>query len=87
MAGTSPEPEDQWSCKCSPDIWAYYKYKNKSRKICHRLKIGQGQLRVIINFYINFVELEYLLLHIKFHDHTTISSVGEDFLKVFTIDK
>ena len=23
------EPEDQWSCKRSPDIWAYYKYKTK----------------------------------------------------------
>ena len=42
------------------------------------LKMGQGQLRVII--YINLVELEYLLLHAKFHDHRTISSVGEDFL-------
>ena len=39
--------------------------------------MGQGQLRVII--YINFVELEYILLHAKFHDHKTISSVGEDF--------
>ena len=27
----------------------------------------------------NFVELEYILLHAKFHDHWTISSVGEDF--------
>ena len=35
------------------------------------------QLRVII--YKNFVELEYILLHAKFHDHMTISSVGEDF--------
>ena len=56
---------DQWSCKRSPDIWAYYKYK-----------MGKGQLRVII--YINFVELEYIMLHAKFHDHRTISSV-EDF--------
>ena len=39
--------------------------------------MGQGQLRVII--YINFVELEYILLHEKFHGHRTISSVGEDF--------
>ena len=46
-------------------------------------KIGQGQLRVIIN--INFEELEYILLHAKFHDHRTPGSVGEDFLKVFTI--
>ena len=42
--------------------------------------MGEGQLRVII--YINFVELENMLLHAKFHDHRTISSVGEDFLKV-----
>ena len=41
------------------------------------LKMGQGQLRVII--YINFVELENILLHAKFHDHRTISSEGEDF--------
>ena len=39
--------------------------------------MGQGQLRVII--YINFVELENILLQTKFHDHKTISSVGEDF--------
>ena len=39
--------------------------------------MGQGQLRIII--YINFVELEYIMLHPKFHDHRTISSVGEDF--------
>ena len=41
------------------------------------LKMGQGQLRVII--YINFVELEYILLHAKFHDHRTFSSVREGF--------
>ena len=35
--------------------------------------MGQGQLRVII--YIYFVELESILLHAKFHDHRTISSV------------
>ena len=46
--------------------------------------MGQCQLRVII--YINFVELEYILLHAKFHDHRTISSVGED-LRVFTINE
>ena len=40
-------------------------------------KMGQGQLRVII--YINFVELDYILLHAKVHDHKTISSVGEEF--------
>ena len=31
-------------------------------------------VKVII--YINFVELKSILLHAKFHDHTTISSVG-----------
>ena len=35
----------------------------------------------------NFVELEYILLHAKFHDHRTISSVGEELLKVFPINK
>ena len=39
--------------------------------------MGQGQLRVII--YINFVKLEYIMLHAKFHDRRTVSSVGEDF--------
>ena len=52
------------------------------RQFGHCLKMGQGQLSVIM--YINSVELESILLHAKFHDHTTISSVGED-LKVFTI--
>ena len=47
--------------------------------------MGQGQLRVII--YINFVELENILIHAMFHDLRTISSVGEDFFKVFTINK
>ena len=41
------------------------------------LKMGQGQFSVII--YINFVELDNILLHAMFHDHTTISSVREDF--------
>ena len=40
--------------------------------------MGQGQLRVII--YINFVVLECVMLHAKFHDHKSISSV-EDFLR------
>ena len=31
--------------------------------------------------YINFVELENILLHATFHDHRTISSVGEYFSK------
>ena len=41
--------------------------------------MGQGQIRVII--YINFVELEYIMLHAKFHDHMTICSVREDFIR------
>ena len=40
-------------------------------------KIGQGQAWVII--YINFVELESLMLHAKFQDHRTSSSGEEDF--------
>ena len=38
-------------------------------RIGHCLKIGQGQPSAIIC--INFVELENILLHAKFHDHTT----------------
>ena len=67
--------EDQWSCKRSPNIWAYYKFKNKFRQIC--CKIGQCQLRVSI--YSNYVELEFIMFHAKFHDHRTISSVGNFF--------
>ena len=29
--------------------------------------------------YINCVELEFIMLHAKFHDHRTISSVEKDF--------
>ena len=46
--------------------------------------MGQGKLRVIIH--VNFVELEYILLDAKFHDHTTINSV-EEMLKVFPINE
>ena len=42
--------------------------------------MGQGQLRVII--YINFVELENILLRAVFHEFC-----GRRFLKVFTINK
>ena len=45
--------------------------------------MGQGQLRVII--YINFVGLEYIMHNAKFHDHGTISSVGEDFWRFYHI--
>ena len=65
------EPEDQWCCKHSPDIWAYWKYKNKTNKI------GKTQPRVII--YINFVELESPILHAKFQDRRTSGSGVEDF--------
>ena len=40
-------------------------------------KIDQGQAWVII--YINFVELESLMLQAKFQDHRTSSSGEEDF--------
>ena len=40
-------------------------------------KIGQGQPSVII--YINFIELESLMLHAKFQDRRTSGSGGEDF--------
>ena len=52
-------------------------YNNKFRQIWHCIKMGQGQLRVII--YINFVEFEYIMPHAKFYEHRTIKSVGEDF--------
>ena len=42
--------------------------------------MSQGQLRVII--YTNFVELEFITLHAKFHANRTISSVGGDVLRV-----
>ena len=42
--------------------------------------MGQGHLRVII--YINFAELEYIMLYAKFHNHRTISSVGEEFTNI-----
>ena len=31
----------------------------------------------MVIIYIPFVDLEYILLHAKFHDHRTISSVGD----------
>ena len=51
-------------------------------KFDHAVKIGQGQSRVII--YVNFVELEFPMLHAKFKDDRTFGS-GADFFKVFTI--
>ena len=33
----------------------------------------------MVIIYINFVELEFIMLHAKFHYHRTISSVGNDF--------
>ena len=40
--------------------------------------MGQVQLRVI--HYINIVELDNVMFHVMFHDHRTISSVGEYFV-------
>ena len=40
-------------------------------------KIGQGQPWVII--YVNFVELESLMLHAKFQDHKASGSGEENF--------
>ena len=74
---TNAKTEDQWSCKRSPDIWAYCKYKNKFRQFGHCLKMGKGQLSVII--YINFVELRPPMLHAKFQDHRTSGSGEEIF--------
>ena len=39
--------------------------------------IGQGQPRIII--YINFIELESLVLHAKFQDHRNSGSGEEEF--------
>ena len=41
--------------------------------------MGQGQLRVII--YIKVVKVKYIMLNAKFHDHRTISSEGEEFIR------
>ena len=65
------KPEDQWSCKRSPDIWTYCKYKTS--------KISQGQPRVII--FIIFEELESQMIHAKFQDHRTSGSGEEDLLR------
>ena len=35
----------------------------------------------MVIIHINFVDLEYIILHAKFHDHRTISSVGVVFLR------
>ena len=39
----------------------------------------------MVIIHINFVDLEYIILHAKFHDHRTISSVGEVFLRFYHI--
>ena len=49
----------------------------------HRHKIGQGQLRDII--YINFVELESLMLHAKIQDHFDIRFWKRRFVKVLAM--
>ena len=46
--------------------------------------MGQGQLGVII--YINFVEVEYIMLHAKFHDLRTISSVEDDLRTISSVE-
>ena len=47
--------------------------------------MGQGQIRVII--YINFVELEYIMLHAKFNDHRTINSSDSEFRNIPVPDR
>ena len=42
--------------------------------IVKKIKVNPGS-----SFKKIFVGLEYILLHAKFHDHRTISSVGDDF--------
>ena len=69
------------SCKRSPDMRAYFKYKTSFAKF-ESLKMDQGQLRVII--FIKFVGLDYIMLHAKFHDHRTIS-FEENIFEVFAI--
>ena len=44
-------------------------YKTKFRQIRHWCKIGPGQPRVTI--FMNCVELEFIILHAKFHDYRT----------------
>ena len=46
--------------------------------------MGQGQPRVTIYIHVNFVELEYPMLHAKFQDHRTSGSGEEDFYKFLT---
>ena len=46
------KPENQWSCKRSPDIWVWYKHNKQIDEIWPCRKIGQGHSRVI---YINFL--------------------------------
>ena len=52
-------------------------FKRTNNPIWPCRKIGQGQPRVII--YINFVELESPMLHVKFQDHGSSGSGEEDF--------
>ena len=44
------------------------------RPCCH---IGHGQPKV--NIYINFVKLEFLMLHGKFQDHKNLDSDEDEF--------
>ena len=52
----------------------YCKYK-----IIAKFDFVVKEVKVII--YINFVELEFIMLPPMFQDHATISSVGDDFLR------
>ena len=65
-------------CKFSPfnDFVTVSPFKRIGDPILPCRKIGQGQLRVII--YINFVELESLMLHAKFQAHSEDFGFGEE---------
>ena len=56
-----------WSC-----FVTVFPGKTHRRQILTCRKISQSQSRVIM--YINFVKLEYPILHAKFQDHRTSSS-------------
>ena len=52
----------------------YHKYKTSFAKIDIVCKVVKGQRRVI-----NGVELEFIILRARFHDHRSVSSVGKVF--------
>ena len=61
-------PEDQLSCKRSPDIWPCVSIKSKSGQIQHCSKIGRGQPRVNI-FYINDIFFVVRSIFISPNEH------------------